>query len=131
MLAVLLVALGGAVGSAARYLAATAVQTRAGFGFPLGTFVVNIVGSFLIGMVLGLFEAGNLSPQARLLIAVGFLGGFTTFSTFSYESLALIETRSFLYFFGNTLGSVVAGLVACWAGLVVARLVAALLRALA
>lgn len=126
--AVLLVAVGGAVGSVARYLVSTAVQTRVGLGFPLGTFVVNIVGSFLIGTVFGLFEAGNLSPRGRLLIGIGFLGGFTTFSTFSYESFVLLTGRSIAFFLTNTLGSVVSGLLACWGGLVVTRFVLAWLR---
>jgi len=125
---VLLVAIGGAAGSVARYLASTSVQRNVGISFPLGTFIINVTGSFLIGVILGLFEAGNLSPAARLLIAVGFLGGFTTFSSFSYESLLLLESKAVLPFLLNTVGSVVAGLAAAWLGVVLVRIMAAVLR---
>ncbi|MCM8747787.1 fluoride efflux transporter CrcB [Thermomicrobiaceae bacterium CFH 74404] len=128
MTGVLLVAIGGAAGSVARYLASTSVQRNVGISFPLGTFIINVTGSFLIGVILGLFEAGNLSPAARLLIAVGFLGGFTTFSSFSYESLLLLESKAVLPFLLNTVGSVVAGLAAAWLGVVLVRIMAAVLR---
>ncbi|HEY0995622.1 MAG TPA: fluoride efflux transporter CrcB [Gemmatimonadaceae bacterium] len=96
------VALGGAIGSVARYLLGTFVQGRAGPSFPLGTLLINIVGSFLIGVILEMaLDASAMSPLARLFLATGFCGGFTTFSTFSYETARLVEegeaTRAVVY----------------------------------
>ncbi|SDF44248.1 camphor resistance protein CrcB [Thermus arciformis] len=85
------VALGGALGSVLRYGLGAWVQGLAGPGFPWSTLVVNALGSFLIGVVLRLSLEGALSGEARLFLAVGVLGGFTTFSTFSYETLALLQ----------------------------------------
>jgi CrcB protein len=91
---VLLVFVGGGAGSVARYLLATAVQRVAPGGFPLGTFLVNLVGCFAVGVVgaLGL-ERAALSPEARTFLMVGVLGGFTTFSAFTWETLGLLGTR--------------------------------------
>ena len=87
---VALVGLGGALGAVARYLLGTWIATRVSPDFPWSTFLINISGSFLIGVILGLASAGQLSNEARLFLAVGVLGGYTTFSTFSYESLELL-----------------------------------------
>jgi len=91
---VLLVFVGGGVGSVARYLLATAVQRNAPEGFPFGTFLVNLIGCFAIGVVgaLGL-ERAALSPEARTFLMVGILGGFTTFSSFAWETLGLLSVR--------------------------------------
>jgi CrcB protein len=88
---VALVGLGGALGAVARYLLGLWIATHASPDFPWSTFLVNISGSFLIGVFLGLASAGQLSNEARLFLAVGVLGGYTTFSTFSYETVALME----------------------------------------
>ncbi|WP_243032358.1 fluoride efflux transporter CrcB [Thermus altitudinis] len=99
----LLVALGGALGSALRYGLGAWVQALTGPGFPYSTLVINALGSFLIGVVIRLSLEGALSGEGRLFLAVGVLGGFTTFSTFSYETLALLQDgevgRAFLYVF--------------------------------
>src|SRR5450759_2903732 len=89
---VLLVFVGGGVGSVARYLLATTVQRNAPEGFPFGTFLVNLIGCFAIGVVgaLGL-ERAALSPEARTFLMVGILGGFTTFSSFAWETLGLLS----------------------------------------
>ncbi|MEN2982224.1 MAG: fluoride efflux transporter CrcB [Thermus sp.] len=87
----LLVALGGALGSLLRYGLGAWVQGLTGPGFPYSTLLVNALGSFLIGVVVRLSLEGALSGEARLFLAVGLLGGFTTFSTFSYETLALLQ----------------------------------------
>src|ERR671923_250379 len=86
------VALGSAVGGVARYVFSAAVQQRTGVGFPVGTLVVNLTGSFLLGL-LWRYALGvqAISPEVRALLTTGFCGGYTTFSTFSYEAAALIE----------------------------------------
>lgn len=98
----LLVALGGALGAALRYGLGAWLQGYSS-GFPLSTLAINVSGSLLIGLVLRLSLEGALSPEARLFLAVGVLGGYTTFSTFSYELLALAQGgeggRAFLYAF--------------------------------
>lgn len=85
-----LVALGAALGGMARYAVAGAVQARAGAAFPLGTLVVNVLGCAAIGALSGPGFAIGLSEEARLLLVVGLLGGFTTFSAFGYETMALV-----------------------------------------
>jgi len=87
----LLVALGGALGSALRYGLGAWVQVLTGPSFPYSTLLINALGSFLIGVVIRLSLEGALSGEGRLFLAVGVLGGFTTFSTFSYETLALLQ----------------------------------------
>lgn len=87
----LLVALGGALGSLLRYGFGAWVQGLAGPGFPYSTLFINALGSFLLGLVVGLSLEGALSGEARLFLAMGVLGGFTTFSTFSYETVLLLQ----------------------------------------
>ncbi len=121
MLNVLLVAGGGALGSAARYLLNGFVQGRMGSHFPWGTILVNVTGSLFIGFILGLFQSGDISSEARLFFAVGLLGGYTTFSTFSYDTLGLLANGTLAPVLLNTLGQVIAGLMAVYLGLVIAR----------
>ncbi len=118
---VLLVALGGAIGSAARYLVGAFVANRFGPDFPWGTFIVNVSGSFLIGVVLSLVGGGQLPAGARLFLAVGVMGGYTTFSTYSNETLQLIQGGEFAAAAFNALGQVVAGLVGVYLGVVFGR----------
>lgn len=117
---VVLVALGGALGATLRYLVTSWVQQRVDF-FPWGTLVVNLLGSFLIGVVLELTVRGFLSSQARLFLAVGLLGGFTTFSSFSWETLALLEDGDVLPALLYAGGSLVVGIVLAWVGSVTVR----------
>jgi len=86
------VALGGAFGAVGRYLVAGWVQDLSGSFFPWGTVAVNALGSYLLGFVIQAGISGNLGSEYRLLLAVGFLGAFTTFSTFAYEALELLRS---------------------------------------
>jgi CrcB protein len=90
--------------------------------FPWGTFFANVSGSFLIGVVLVLAEAGSLPAGARAFLAVGVLGGYTTFSSFSYESLGLLTDSGVLLMLLNTLGQLALGLVFVYFGVVFGRL---------
>lgn len=112
------VALGGALGSSARWLASSAVQRLVpGAVFPWGTFAVNALGSFAIGMLLTLsLDRALVPPPARVFLVTGVLGGFTTFSAFSWESLALLREAQWLAAAGYILGSVAIGLAAAGAG---------------
>jgi fluoride exporter len=119
----LLVAIGGLVGSVARYWLSGVVQGMAGAGFPSGTLVVNILGSFAIGLAMSLsLDRGLLGDDLRVLLTTGFCGGFTTMSTFSYETLALLRDGEQLLALGNAGGTFAACLVAVWVGNLLARL---------
>jgi CrcB protein len=114
---ILMVAAGGAAGAVARYSLSGWVQSLVGSTFPLGTLVVNGLGSFLLGLSVYLFSNLALSPEVRSMVTIGFLGGFTTFSTFSYEATVLLEggewVRGGLYVGGSLflgLTGVVAGM---------------------
>jgi fluoride exporter len=118
-LAVLLVAIGGGIGSVTRYLVGGWFASRFGPAFPYGTFVINVTGSFIIGLFLAFAqERISLSPYWRLFFAVGFLGGYTTFSSFEYESVRLLQDGEMLLGSVYLIGSVVAGGIAAVAGIV-------------
>jgi CrcB protein len=117
----LLVALGGAVGSNARYLVGTWLAALLGATFPWGTLAVNLTGSFTAGLILGIADARGLAAGARLLLVTGFLGGYTTFSAFSVESVRLAEQQGILIAAANVLGSVGFGLAAAVGGLALGR----------
>jgi CrcB protein len=117
----LLVCAGGALGSGARYLVSSWAARTLGTEFPRGTLLVNAVGSFALGVVLAL-PASWLSPEARLFAGAGVLGGFTTYSSFNYETLALVENGSFGLAFANVALTVVLCLSAGLAGLALGRL---------
>jgi CrcB protein len=112
-----MVMLGGALGSLARYLAGTAIMGRFGGRFPLGTLFVNVSGSFLIGLVMTLLtERWQSHPNWRLLLVVGFLGGYTTFSSFEYETYRAVHDGGQWIGLLNVTGSVLFGYVAVWVG---------------
>jgi len=113
----LYIGMGGAAGAMARYGLAGWVQGRAGFQFPWGTLVVNVLGSALIGAALRYLEATPVSIEVRACITVGLLGAFTTFSTFSYETVALIEERAVGRALAYSLGSLLLGIVAVYVGM--------------
>jgi len=115
------VAAGGAMGAVARYLIALLCAQTFGAGFPVGTFVINITGSFILGWFVAATSArGNVSDATRLAVAVGFVGAYTTFSTYMYESNALLKDGAGIKAMVNLAGSVLIGLIAvrlgAWAG---------------
>lgn len=116
-------ALGGALGTVGRYAVSGWVVDRFGPA-PLGPFVVNIVGALFIGFVIVLLEGRTLvAPEVRPFIAIGILGGFTTFSTFSYEIMVLVREGSLGAAALNAFGSLLCGLIAVWLGMTLARFV--------
>lgn len=117
------IALGGSLGCVLRFVVSTMIQNSAGASFPWGTFAVNIVGSFLIGFLAEMFDAVIVPSQWRSFATIGFLGGFTTFSTFSFETLNLLREKEYLYAFGNILASNVVGLAAVVAGIFAFRII--------
>lgn len=122
MLIWLYVAVGSAFGGVSRYVVGAAIQQRFGFAFPMGTLVINIVGSFLIGFILRLALGGTqMSPETRIFLTTGFCGGFTTFSTFSYDTAALIEVGQYRRAATYVVLSVVVSVVATFAGFALAQ----------
>lgn len=119
----LLVALGAAVGAPLRYYTDRAVQSRTGSVLPWGTLTVNVAGSLLLGLVVGGARAGGVGEEVLAAVGVGFCGALTTYSTFGYETVRLVEDGSRLYALANVVGSVVAGLAAAGLGLLVAGVV--------
>jgi len=117
------VAVAGAFGALARYGLEGLVSRRAGL-FPWGTFVVNVSGALLLGFVFTLLaDRLTVTPWIRSTIAIGFLGAYTTFSTFSFESYRLLEDGAIGLALANTLGSLAAGLVAVYLGVAAGRAV--------
>lgn len=122
MKSLILVGLGGAVGSVLRHLSSTVVNRFSNTTFPLGTFVVNIIGCLIIGMLVS--AAGKyqlINNDIKLLLITGFCGGFTTFSTFSYENIQLLNTGNISSFALNIIASVVLGIVGVWLGLIIIK----------
>jgi CrcB protein len=119
---VLGVAVAGALGAVARYLADRTIQQRSYRVFPMGTLIVNISGSFLAGVILGLVLYHGMAKTPATVLGVGFLGAYTTLSTFTFESVRLIESGTVLLGLANIVLSVGAGLAAAGAGLAVGGL---------
>ena len=118
----LLILLCGGAGSLARYLAATLVANRLGARFPWGTLAVNVTGCFLIGLIMTLLtERFQPHPNWRFALVVGFLGGYTTFSSFEWETYAAIRDGGFWLGLANIAGSVTLGYAAVWLGAALAR----------
>src|SRR5208282_686032 len=109
---VTLVGMGGAIGSILRYLASTGIQNKFLSTFPYGTLCVNISGCFLIGIIYALAERNNISPEWRFFLATGICGGYTTFSTFSFESLSLLREGELFYASAYIASSVLLGVLA-------------------
>lgn len=123
---IIAVAVGAAIGGVLRFVIGNAFVQRVGPGFPYGTLFINVTGSFLIGLIaqLAATRALNVSPLVRVFATTGLLGGYTTFSTFSLDTLTLVGDGAPLTGLAYAGGSVFASLIACYAGMVVARLTA-------
>jgi CrcB protein len=120
---VLLVAIGAAIGGVARYLIGGWLASLLGADFPWGTAFVNITGAFAIGVVLVLVQGGALPAGARPFVAVGILGGYTTFSTYSYETLELITDSNYGVAVINVFVQLVLGFIGVYLGVVLGRLI--------
>jgi CrcB protein len=119
----LLVGTGGFLGSISRFLVSRFMQNNFPSAFPFGTFLVNISGCFLIGLIFGLSERSTMFTAGwKMFLAVGFCGGFTTFSTFANENLALLRDGEFFYFFLYTGLSVFLGIAATFLGVLVTKI---------
>ncbi|MDD2308632.1 MAG: fluoride efflux transporter CrcB [Desulfuromonadaceae bacterium] len=111
-----------ASGGLTRYYLSGWVYSALGRAFPYGTFAVNIIGAYLIGLIMELGLRSTFIPDTlRLGLTIGFLGGLTTFSTFSYETFALLEDGQVLVAFANIMGSVAACLLFTWLGIITVR----------
>jgi CrcB protein len=124
MLPLLYVMVGGAVGSGARYLTGRAMLSLLGPDYPFGTLAVNLIGGLLMGVLVGVLARNTASETWRLLLGVGVLGGFTTFSSFSLDVVTMIERGAFGVAFGYVLVSVIGSIAALFAGLSAVRAVA-------
>lgn len=119
---ILLVGAGGFVGSVARFLSGQLIVRYYPSSFPFGTLFVNVTGCFMIGLIYAFSEKGNvLSPEIRLLLATGFCGGFTTFSSFAYENIALMKDGELFYAFLYIAASIVVGFVAAYLGVFIVK----------
>jgi CrcB protein len=120
----LVIGLGGFLGANARYLVAGWAARRFGITFPYGTFLTNISGSFILGLFLAfLQDRAFIHPNYRLFLAIGFWGAYTTFSTFTYESLRLVQDGNLLLGFINVLGSTIVGVLGAFLGFALGGLV--------
>ena len=116
------IALAGAIGAPVRYLIDRFVSDRTRLVFPLGTFLINLSGSFLLGVITGLALYHALPQTPKVVLGSGFCGAYTTFSTFTYETVALVEERAYRPALGNVLLSSVVPALAAGAGLALAAL---------
>jgi fluoride exporter len=120
---IFLVGIGGAAGSICRYLTSVFISKHYPSVFPFATFTANILGCLIIGILLGLIEREQLvSPDFKFLLITGFCGGYTTFSTFSSENLALLNAGNYLTAITYMLTSIITGVFAVWAGLMITKI---------
>ena len=120
-----MVAIGGAAGAIARFWVGGYISTRMGTRFPYGTFVINCSGCFIVGLIITLLtERTHLNPTWRYLIPIGFVGAYTTFSTFEYETIRAVQDGQLFVAGLNVALSVVLGFVSVWLGIIAGRAVA-------
>jgi len=112
-----MIGIGGFIGTVCRYLLSLFVQNKFLSTFPFGTMSVNIIGCFLIGIIYALSDRGNISVECRLFIATGILGGFTTFSSFSNETVGMLRDSQYGYAILYVLSTVIIGILATFAGI--------------
>ncbi|MEE4285740.1 MAG: fluoride efflux transporter CrcB [Mariniphaga sp.] len=121
---ILLVGTGGFIGSVMRYLVQYYMEKSLASTFPWGTFIANIAGSFIIGVVFALAEKGNLmNAEWRIFLAVGICGGFTTFSSFAYNNLTLLNDRAWGSLLLNIGGNLFLGILAVYLGIILIRMI--------
>jgi len=124
MLKIMLVAVGGSIGATSRYLVSIWAAERFGTNFPYGTLIVNVVGCFIIGAFMTLTtERIIVSSYWRLLVTVGFVGGLTTFSSYSYETFKLLQEADVVMAMSNLFANLIVGFFATWLGISAARLI--------
>lgn len=119
--AIILVGFGGFLGSISRFLVSYFAEKYWGNSFPWGTLIVNISGCFVIGILFGLWSRGNVNVMDNRLWITGFCGGFTTFSTFSQDSLRLLQQEHFMAFLLYMIGSVIIGILATYIGMTLTK----------
>jgi CrcB protein len=117
----LLVITGAAIGAPLRYLTDRAVQSRHDTVFPWGTFAVNVIGSLILGVTTAAVAAGGASPQVQLALGTGFCGALTTYSTFSYETLRLLDDDARLLAGANVVTSILAGIGSAFLGVAIGQ----------
>lgn len=123
MLKYVLIGAGGFLGSVLRYWTSVNIYKIFGEKFPYGTFAVNVLGCLLIGFIAEISENRFLiSPEVRIFLLIGFLGGYTTFSTFGYETFVLLQDKDYLTAFTNIFLSVIVCLASVWIGTIIAKL---------
>ena len=120
---ILFLILAGAAGTILRYFLSTYIQKFSGSDFPVGTMTVNIIGCFVVGLLWALLEGKvSISEEMRIVLFVGFMGAFTTFSTFIFESNMLLKNSQYLFAFGNILLQNIVGIAAVYGGLQLGRI---------
>ncbi|MDP4283746.1 MAG: fluoride efflux transporter CrcB [Bacteroidota bacterium] len=119
---ILLIGIGGFIGAISRYLLSLGIQNKILSTFPYGTLTVNIIGCFLIGVVYALGDRGNISAEWRLFLATGILGGFTTFSSFSNDTVSMLRDAQYGYAFLYAGSSILLGLLATFCGIFLIKL---------
>lgn len=122
MMTALYIAMAGALGTLARYLVSAGAARILGARYPYGTFAVNVLGSFVIGFAMALFiSRGHMDSHLRMALTIGFLGGFTTYSSFAYETVTLIEGQRLAAAAGYVALTLAVAALACYGGMVAGR----------